>query len=34
MERDFSWDGIAAHMTAVYRWLPCGGDRPAVVRTD
>ncbi|MEN3975973.1 glycosyltransferase [Emcibacter sp. SYSU 3D8] len=34
MERDFGWDGIAARMSDVYRWLVHGGKRPACVRID
>ena len=34
MARDFSWEGIAAAMSAVYRWLAGRGDMPAQVRTE
>ena len=32
MERDFTWQSVAAEMTSVYRWLACGADPPPSVR--
>lgn len=32
MQRDFSWDSIAAEMLSVYAWLQTGGRPPATVR--
>ena len=32
MERDFSWDRIAADMLDVYRWLKLGGEPPSTLR--
>lgn len=34
MERDFSWDAIAAMMEAGYRWALSGGVPPAGIRLD
>lgn len=34
MERDFSWDGIAAQMIESYRWLREGGTSPDWIRND
>lgn len=34
MARDFGWDGIAAQMIDVYRWLLNGGVPPSTVRMD
>jgi glycosyltransferase involved in cell wall biosynthesis len=34
MERDFSWDRIAAQMIDAYRWIREGGARPAWVHND
>ena len=34
MERDFSWDRIAARMIESYRWVREGGTRPEWIRND
>ncbi len=34
MERDFSWDRIAAQMLESYRWVREGGTRPAWIHND
>ncbi|TIL54858.1 MAG: glycosyltransferase [Mesorhizobium sp.] len=34
MERDFSWEGIAANMAHVYRWCVKSDDQPGFVLTD
>jgi glycosyltransferase involved in cell wall biosynthesis len=34
MERDFSWDRIAAQMIESYRWIREGGTRPAWIQND
>jgi glycosyltransferase involved in cell wall biosynthesis len=32
MERDFTWEAVAAEMAAVYRWLISAQDPPPTVR--
>lgn len=34
MLRDYSWEGIGAQLSDVYRWLRDGGDTPQCVRLD